>query len=69
MVAKATAVDRVAGTASAADSTVAVGTVCWVEAASAVGVVEAIPILDFGDSSLAAALMVVATVGALVDCS
>ncbi len=67
---KATAVDRAVGMTSAVDSTVAVGTVCWVEAASAVGIVEAIPALDLGGTSLAAALMVVATaVVALVDCS
>ena len=62
--AKATAVDRAAGTTSAADSTVAVGTVCRVEAASAVGIVEAIPALDRADTSLAAVLMV----EVLVDC-
>jgi hypothetical protein len=46
------------------------GTACWVEAASAVGVVEAAPILDFGDSSLEVAPIVVTTVVvALVDCS
>ena len=56
------AVDRAVGTASVADSTVA--------AASAVGDIEVIPILDFGDSSLEVAPIVVTTVVvALVDCS
>lgn len=64
--AKAVAVDRVVGTASAADSSVVVDTVT----AAHVGDIEVIPALDLAGTSLAAVLMAVATaVVDLVDCS
>ena len=71
------AVDRVAGTASAADNMVAVAgsrvaaevdTMCWTVAIAVV--VEATSRPDLEDTSLAAALMVESiAVVALVDCS
>jgi hypothetical protein len=54
------------GSTAVVVDTIAVDTACWVEAASAVGVVEAIPILDL-EAALVAA--VASTVVALVDCS
>ena len=64
-VAKATVVDRVAGTASAADSTVAVDTM----AAAHAGDIEAIPTLDLKGTRLADVPMVEAIVATvLADC-
>jgi hypothetical protein len=57
-VVKTSAVDRVAGTASVADSSVVVDTV----AVAHVGDIEVIPALDLADTSLAAVLMVEAIV-------
>ncbi len=57
------------GSTAVGVDTIVVDTACEVESASAAGDIEAIPLLDFGDTNLVVALIVMAIVAvALVDC-